>query len=197
MVSLTFDDGLPCHYNKVFHELNQREMKATFFVPIIPRDGASERVFDVRFRDEEWIKAISERHEIGVHSVHHRGLVDTPTGEMVEARDLLHAVLGVQPRSMAWVQCQTNAEHKAVAAKYFDQARGVERIGDDGDRFDYPSICVGDWNIDFLTGEPGVYMFHGVDQPGSWGNVSKDQFLRFLDKIQHSVTFAEYMKEKP
>lgn len=194
MVSLTFDDGLPCHYKLVIPELNRRGMKATFFVPIIPQNGGNEEIiFDVRFRDEEWKTAIAWGHEIGAHSVRHRRLKDTPTGEIPMSQMILRDILGTEPRSYAWPFCETNGVHVRVAEKHYDQARG----GPDGDgRFNYSSIAVGDWNIDKMIEAPwdGVYMFHGVGQPGSWGNIEFDQFRRFLDLFETSVTFAKFME---
>jgi peptidoglycan/xylan/chitin deacetylase (PgdA/CDA1 family) len=208
MVCLTFDDGLPCHYKKVVPELTRRGMWGTFFVPILPINGGNDEVFDVRFRDDEWKKAISEGHEIGGHSVRHRKLKETPSGEVPMCQNLLREILGVEPRSYAWPFCETNTYHIQVAEKHFDQARGgpLEKVPgtrpglclDKTYRHNWPSFAVGDWNIEELIANPapGVYMFHGVDQPGSWGNVSWDQFTRFLDAVKTSVTFAEYTKEK-
>lgn len=209
MISLTFDDGLPCHYKTVIPEMNQRGMKGTFFVPIIPQDGrpGSDVIFDVRFRDDEWKSAIKDGHEIGGHSLRHRTVKETPTGEIPMSQIMLRDVLGVEPRSYAWPFCVSDLVHRQVASRYYDQARG----GPEGrGRFDHPSIVVGDWNIEDLISSapvpPLVYMFHGVGQPGSWGNISLDQFKRFLDKIEHSVTpygdtylltFAEYMRGRP
>ena len=206
MVSLTFDDGLPCHYKKVIPELTRRGMCGTFFVPIFPVNGGNDEVFDVRFREEEWRKALTCGHEISGHSVRHKKLKDTKTGEIPVSQNLLREVLGVEPRSYAWPFCETNTYHIQVAEKHYDQARGgpMEPLGkaarpgyclDRTYRHNWPSVAVGDWNIDTLKGEPGVYMFHGVDQYGAWGNISWDQFTRFLDQIQTSVTFAEYAKE--
>lgn len=208
MVSLTFDDGLPCHWKKVIPEMTRRGMRGTFFVPIIPINGGNGQVFDVRFRENEWKTAIFCGHEIGGHSVYHKKLKNTSSGEIPECQALLREVLGVEPRSYAWPFCETNTYHIQVAEKHYDQARGgpKEPLGaeprpgyclDKTYRHNWVSVVVGDWNIEemIVNPAPGVYMFHGVDQPGSWGNISWDQFTRFLDAIQTSVTFAEYVKE--
>jgi hypothetical protein len=64
-------------------------------------------VFDVRFRDEKWRKAICHGHEIGGHNVRHRRLKDTLTGEIPASQKILFDALGVQPRSYAWPFCET------------------------------------------------------------------------------------------
>lgn len=192
---LTFDDGLPCHFKTVIPELNARGMKGTFFVPIIPIDGSTGAIFDVKFREEVWKSALADGHEIGGHSVYHRKLRDTPTGEIAESQSVLRETLGVEPRSYAWPFCETITFHEQASGRYYDQARG----GPEGrGQWNYPSIVIGDWNVAPAIASPQkrVYTFHGVGQDGAWGNITLDQFRRFLDAVGTSVTFAQYFKEK-
>jgi peptidoglycan/xylan/chitin deacetylase (PgdA/CDA1 family) len=59
-VSLTFDDARPVQLDIAIPELNKRQLRATFFVPVSKLT-----------RIDDWRKAAAEGHEIGNHSVSH------------------------------------------------------------------------------------------------------------------------------
>lgn len=61
-VSLTYDDGLPVHYELVGPLLEQYGLRGTFYVP-----GAS----DVRAHPERWRLLARRGHELGNHSLFH------------------------------------------------------------------------------------------------------------------------------
>ncbi len=107
-VSLTYDDGLPCHFETVAPAHEAAGLRATFYVPI----------FDsvIRYRDR-WRELASHGHEIGNHSLFHPCLRDpgrewldpaydlhsyTPRRwkeEMAVANDALHQIDGLSERT--------------------------------------------------------------------------------------------------
>ncbi len=80
LISLTFDDGLRCQFEKALPILNQHSLPATFFLvantdPVL-LDGIAHPNWsktDWNQRDIELFKSmVQQGHEIGAHSVHHR-----------------------------------------------------------------------------------------------------------------------------
>ena len=63
LVSLTFDDALPCHLDSVVPLLNQHGFKGTFYVPF-----TSSCLLD---RWEEWQAISKVGHELGNHTIFH------------------------------------------------------------------------------------------------------------------------------
>jgi peptidoglycan/xylan/chitin deacetylase (PgdA/CDA1 family) len=80
LISLTFDDGLRCQFDRALPILNSHGLPATFFLVAngdrVLKDGLSHP----RWRKTNWSKKdvqlftrmIQQGHEIGSHSVHHR-----------------------------------------------------------------------------------------------------------------------------
>jgi peptidoglycan/xylan/chitin deacetylase (PgdA/CDA1 family) len=61
-VSLSYDDGLPVHYELVGPLLDQAGMRATFYVPAMS---------DIRQHPERWRALARRGHELGNHSLFH------------------------------------------------------------------------------------------------------------------------------
>lgn len=61
-VSLSYDDGLPVHYEDVAPALDARGLRATFYVPI------DSTLIEQR---EAWIRIAAAGHELGNHTVFH------------------------------------------------------------------------------------------------------------------------------
>ena len=80
LVSLTFDDGLRCQFERAVPVLDQHGFRATFFLVAntdrIHTDGYSHPAWsktDWNGEDIEFLKGMVQAgHEIGAHSVHHR-----------------------------------------------------------------------------------------------------------------------------
>ena len=76
-LSLTFDDSRDVHLDVVAPELNQRHLRATFFL-----------IVSKTTRLEDWRKLQSQGHEIGNHSVSHEHATDlTKSGEELQVED--------------------------------------------------------------------------------------------------------------
>jgi hypothetical protein len=69
-VSLTFDDGLPCHLDEAMPLLEAAGLHGTFYVPV------GDEAFTARHRD--WRAAAARGHELGNHSIFHPGVSTKP-----------------------------------------------------------------------------------------------------------------------
>lgn len=61
-VSLTFDDGLPCHPQLVAPLLESHGLRATFYPPILS---------DLRLHPQAWLDLARRGHELGNHALFH------------------------------------------------------------------------------------------------------------------------------
>lgn len=61
-VSLTFDDGLPCHPNLVAPLLESYGLRGTFYPPILS---------DLRLHPQDWRGMAERGHELGNHTIFH------------------------------------------------------------------------------------------------------------------------------
>lgn len=62
IVSLTYDDALPCHFESVAPLLEEHGLRGTFYVPCSPT------LFD---RADAWREVAAQGHELGNHTVFH------------------------------------------------------------------------------------------------------------------------------
>ena len=80
LISLTFDDGLRCHFDQALPVLNSHELPATFFLVANSDSVLKDGFRHPRWKKTDWskkdiqlFKSIMRRgHEIGSHSIHHR-----------------------------------------------------------------------------------------------------------------------------
>jgi hypothetical protein len=85
-------------------------------------------VFDVRFRDEEWRKAICQGHEIGGHSVRHRRLAKkSQSSQRAEKRvkkdnSVAPARLRLRNRDYFSTEMATKAEQRRLTSNPLDKA---------------------------------------------------------------------------
>lgn len=215
LVSLTFDDGLPCQIQYALPALRKWLLPATFFV--IANDVTE---FDTQFRTYVWQKAHHEGHEIGSHSRTHRKAASLSVAEAVmEAQDSkfwIQQRLGQPVTSFCYPFTDAPAHLKgAVIGAGYKQARGgrVARLdkylqpGDGADLHNVTCIHVGpetikdadEWiNTAVRRGAWLTLMLHGVGDPQAWDNLAVDQFDTLLSKLRGAAprglqvaTFAE------
>jgi peptidoglycan/xylan/chitin deacetylase (PgdA/CDA1 family) len=136
LVSLTFDDGLRCQFDRALPILDQHGFPATFFLVAddnpTHNDGYPHpqwRRTDWNERDIQFFNSMIERgHEIGAHSVHHRDpfLDDDPKGEAEKSRDWIKDRLGVEEvPSYCYPFCHvTPPIRNAVINAGYKQGRG-------------------------------------------------------------------------
>jgi len=93
-VSLTFDDGMPCHLDVAIPALDERGLKGTFY--LMPGGG------DWRQRLDPWRRVAAAGHEIGNHTLSHTCSANysgAPSGlEFTTVADLEADILAAQER---------------------------------------------------------------------------------------------------
>lgn len=216
LISLTFDDGLPCQIEHALPALNERHLPATFFVI-----ANHETEYDRYFRGDIWRAAIKRGHEIGSHSVKHRkaaslSVLPDAKFETQASRDFLHQQLDERVSSFCYPF--TDAPQflqTAVQIAGYTQARGGRvahpdkymEPGDGKNLFNVPCFHVGpetvsqadEWIATAVRrGAWLTLMFHGVGSPKDWDNLTVEQFTGLLDKLVaarclglSTVTFAD------
>jgi peptidoglycan/xylan/chitin deacetylase (PgdA/CDA1 family) len=177
LVSLTFDDGLRCQFDRAVPILDQHGLSATFFLvansdPIHERSDW--RKIDWSEEDNQLLRGMIQRgHEIGAHSVTHRRpeLDKDPKGEAERSKRWIEGRLGVEVPSYAYPFYHITPPIKnAVMNAGYKQARsGANRYyySSQGE-IDYLQVdCrqvsssenVGDW---IRPGCWHVLTFHGI-----------------------------------
>jgi peptidoglycan/xylan/chitin deacetylase (PgdA/CDA1 family) len=134
IISLTFDDGLRCHFEQALPILNSHGFRATFFLV-----ANSDRVLKDGFRHPRWNKTnwsrkdtqllagmIQQGHEIGSHSVHHKHpfLDKDPRFEAEASKKWIEDRLGIEVSSYCYPFCHFSDPIKdAVMEAGYKQAR--------------------------------------------------------------------------
>jgi len=174
-VSLTFDDGLRCQFERALPILNQCGFPSTFFLiantdPILTdgHDHPSWSKIDWNQNDIQLLKRIVQMgHEVGAHSVNHKKpqLDDDPKLEVEVSKRLIEDWLGVDVLSYCYPFCHiTEPIKNAVITAGYKQARGG------ADATYYASQGSVDWfNVDCrLIEENGAENVDGWLQPDCW-----------------------------
>lgn len=209
MVSLTFDDGLPCQRDFALPVLNSHRVPATFFLP------SNSEEYPMR----PWWKDFSQNgHEVGSHSVTHRKAATLTPADMDyetgTSRNALEQVYGI-PAVVSYCYPYTDAPQSlqaSVRRAAYTQARGGRGARDDkfltpGDGvnlFNVPSFHVGPYTVplaDKWAEEAQkrnawvVLMLHGVGDPRAWDNISTFDFEKLINAFKNwgveFKTFAE------
>jgi peptidoglycan/xylan/chitin deacetylase (PgdA/CDA1 family) len=134
LVSLTFDDGLRCQFERAIPILDQRGFPATFFLVAntdsIHTDGCNHpgwRKINWGEEDNRFLRDMIRRgHEIGAHSVHHRHpfLDNDPKGEAENSKRWIEDRLGGEIASYCYPFYHiTNPIKNAVIGARYKQAR--------------------------------------------------------------------------
>ena len=136
VISLTFDDGLRCQFDKALPTLNSDGLPATFF--LIANDEATHESwmghagdwFKIDWRDEDigmLKKVVQDGHEIGSHSVTHhpQKMPMHPDIEARESRRLIEGWLGTEVSSFCYPYYSSHVYlANAVKNAGYEQARG-------------------------------------------------------------------------
>jgi peptidoglycan/xylan/chitin deacetylase (PgdA/CDA1 family) len=134
LVSLTFDDGLRCQFERAVPILDRYGFSATFFLvantdPIHTDGGQHPDWHRVNWteQDNQVLKSMIQRgHEIGAHSVTHRRpeLDDDPKGEAEKSKQWIEERLRVEVPSYCYPFYHlTDPIKNAVIGAGFKQAR--------------------------------------------------------------------------
>jgi peptidoglycan/xylan/chitin deacetylase (PgdA/CDA1 family) len=204
LVSVTFDDGLRCQFERAVPILDQYGLPATFFLPAntgpLHIDWSSHgyewRKMNWRENDISFLKKMRERgHEIGSHSVWHlkpNSLALDPQFEAAESKHLIESWIGEEISSFCYPFGGVSAPlKKAVIDAGYTQARSAAKdtfiYPDSMDLFDLdchgagPNEDVNSWV------RPGcwyILMYHGIgtDQDGC-APITADQFAKQMREL--------------
>jgi sialate O-acetylesterase len=221
-ISLTYDDGLNIHLDKVIPLLDSMHFKGTFYIP------GNAPSMDKRLN--EWRTAAKNGHELGNHTLFHACVGNIPgrewvgadydlskyslkrmLDEVLMANTLLNAIDGKNKRSFAY----TCGDTKVEAVVFMDQlknnfisARGVQgemlKITEI-DRYHIGSFMMmnnsGEDMINLVkraieTNSYLVFLFHGV---GGEHNISVSaeahrQLLQFLKQNENDIWVAPFLE---
>jgi sialate O-acetylesterase len=221
-VSLTYDDGLNIHLDKVIPLLDSMHFKGTFYVP-----GYASSV-DKRLN--EWRTAAKNGHELGNHTLFHACVGNIPgrewvgpdydlskytlkrmIDEVLMANTLLNAIDGKTKRSFAYTCGDTKVEDVVFMDQLkhnFISARGVQ-----GEMLKITEIDIyhigsfmmmnnsGEDMINLVkkameTNSYLVFLFHGVGGEHNI-NVSAEahrQLLQFLKQNEKDIWVAPFIE---
>jgi peptidoglycan/xylan/chitin deacetylase (PgdA/CDA1 family) len=136
LVSLTFDDGFRCQFEKALPILNSYGIPATFFLIANQNQthdlwsGHTNDWWKIDWRDEDIAmlkKLLQKGHEIGSHSVTHdpNKMPTQPDVEARESKRLIESWLGSKVSSFCYPFYHTHAYlANAVKSAGYEQARG-------------------------------------------------------------------------
>jgi peptidoglycan/xylan/chitin deacetylase (PgdA/CDA1 family) len=205
LISLTFDDGLRCQFEKAVPILNGYGIAATFFLTA-NRELTHESWYG--HRDDWWKidwreddianlrRLINDGHEIGSHSLTHhlQTMQGDPRAEACESKELIEGWLGTKVTSFCYPYYSSHTYlADSVKSAGYEQARGGARAsyytGADRsfDRFNVdcrqvsPNDKVSEWV------QPGcwhVLTFHAIgDQRDGWAPISVGQFATLMVEL--------------
>lgn len=203
LVSLTFDDGLRCQFERAVPILDQHGFRATFFLVAntdpIHTDGVKHpdwRKTNWSGEDIHFLKDIVQRgHEIGAHSVHHRHpfLDKDPKLEAEGSKQWIESRLGVEIPSYCYpFYYVTKPIKDAVIDAGYRQARWGQRNSY------YPLQSSLDWfGVDchqisknenvgrwIRSGCWHVLTYHGIgDEQDGWEPISVAEFTRQMAEL--------------
>jgi len=206
-VSLTFDDGMPCHLDRAIPALDERDLKGAFY--LMPRGN------DWQKRLEPWRAVAARGHEIGNHTLSHTcsanysgqpaGLeyasADEIETDMLAAQQRLQTLL---PEQDTWTFCypcyctfvgrgEQRQSYVPTVARHFlaGRAGGEYGFGNQPDTVDLacfwaqPAERMGAFEMIGLAeeltarGQWVVFVFHAIDGPRL--SVASEDFLALLD----------------
>lgn len=205
LISLTFDDGLRCHFERALPILDEHDLAATFFLAAntdrILIDGYDHPEWsktDWNERDAQLFKSmVLQGHEIGSHSIHHRRqfLEKDPKLEAEQSKHWIEKRLEAEVTSFCYPFCHfTNSLKKAVVSAGYKQARW----GANGlyypfhkpiDRFKVDCRHVGkngaeDVNDWLRVDSWHVLMFHGIGTlDDGWSPIPEAEFARQMKEL--------------
>jgi peptidoglycan/xylan/chitin deacetylase (PgdA/CDA1 family) len=203
LVSLTFDDGLRCQFERAVPILDRYRFPATFFLVAntdpIHTDGmehADWRKINWTDDDIRLLKGMIQRgHEIGAHSMTHRRpeLDDDPKFEAEASKAWIETRLGAEIPSYCYPFYHvTEPIKRAVVDAGYEQARGGHEAA-----FYSPSESVDWFQVDCrqITQDdevakwvrPGnwhVLVFHGIGTwDDGWEPITTEQFAAQMAKL--------------
>lgn len=205
LISLTFDDGLRCQFERALPILDQNNLSATFFLVANTEptliDGYEHPDWsktDWNEKDVHLLKSMVQRgHEIGSHSVSHKRhlLESDPKPEAEQSKQWMEERLGTEVSSFCYPFCYLERSIKKAVVKagykqarwgangaYYSLQKPVDRftvdcrhVGKNGNE------DVGDW---LRPDSWHVLMFHGIGTLNEgWSPICEAEFARQMNEL--------------
>lgn len=127
VVTLSFDDGLPCHYDTVFPLMSARGLHGTFFVPTgyCPNLDCQGCMISI----PQLLEMQTAGNEIGSHSVSHPDFTALSDGQInieLEASKQYLASNGITINNFAYPYGTGDLNHAdSIAKNYYRSAYGI------------------------------------------------------------------------
>jgi peptidoglycan/xylan/chitin deacetylase (PgdA/CDA1 family) len=202
IISLTFDDGLRCQFERALPILDQYGFPATFFLITNTEDIHNDGLQHPNWRKTNWCledielmkQMIGRGHEIGAHSMTHQfpALVRDTKYEVEKSKEWIEMHLGIEVASYCYPFCHVTPTIKSAVVKAgYKQARGGANssflCNSEVDMFNLDcretstSEHVNAWI------KPGcwhILMYHGIGTlDDGWGPVPVSEFERQMAEL--------------
>ena len=188
LLSLTFDDGVRCHFERALPILNSHGLPGSFFLVANTDRSLKDGHRHPRWRKTNWNKKdiqlfysmIQQGHEIGSHSVHHRQpfLDRDPAFEAACSKKWIEERLNTEVSSYAYPFCHfSDPIRDAVISAGYKQARwGANEayypFADPIDRFKIDCRLISKFGYERVRnnfiGQYGAEDVDGWVRPGFW-----------------------------
>ena len=190
-LSLTYDDGDPCHLDVAIPEMAKRKLRGTFYLIAGKLD-----------RPDDWKKAAIFDQEIGNHTMTHSHVnelkPDDEKNEVVEAKDKLQRLCGVPVLTLAYPYVEISPGlRKWVEAENFAARGGGGNAyltpDMEPDWFNLPSQATmtafayetyKNWvDQDLSSGAWTVLMIHAIEPSNWYQPITRETYTKLLDYL--------------
>ncbi len=190
-LSLTYDDGDPCHLDVAIPEMAKRKLRGTFYLIAGKLD-----------RPDDWKKAAIFDQEIGNHTMTHSHVnelkPDDEKNEVVEAKDKLQRLCAVPVLTLAYPYVEISPGlRKWVEAENFAARGGGGNAyltpDMEPDWFNLPSQATmtafayetyKNWvDQDLSSGAWTVLMIHAIEPSNWYQPITRETYTKLLDYL--------------
>jgi peptidoglycan/xylan/chitin deacetylase (PgdA/CDA1 family) len=202
LISLTFDDGLRCQFERAVPILADYGILATFFLTANrdqthePWYGHTEDWWKIDWREEDIAylrKLIRDGHEIGSHSLthHQEKMQSNPMAEARESKELIEGWLDTKVTSFCYPYYSSHnylgdavkaAGYEGAKASYYDIHGGRSF-----DRFNIDCRQVSAEETASKWVQPGCWQtvtFHAIgNERDGWGPISEGRFSKLIAEL--------------
>ena len=198
-VSFTFDDADPTHYELAGPVLDERGVKATFFVVSNTIEGFGDG-------SRDGFAALHDAgHELANHTVSHKGSSENDASEVSGCDAYIAETFGAAPVTFAYPNVDITATYKDPAIALYVASRGGgggEHVGvdDELDWHDVPSLFVAEPENDQgytftpdevmsalddtrAAGAWRILTFHGIGSTGFFANTNPESVAAIADHV--------------